>query len=95
MVRDTLGSIGLLPPLTMPNNVVCTGLNYRKHLEETGLPEPRVLELFTKSPSSIISLGDPIILHSSELEPDVEVEFAAVVGRPSRSLSDEEAREAI
>lgn len=90
-----LGPVRLLAPLAMPRNIICTGLNYRRHLEETGLPAPQVPELFAKSPSSVIGPGDPIILHSNRLEPDVEVELAAVIGRPSRSLSEEEAREAV
>jgi 2-keto-4-pentenoate hydratase/2-oxohepta-3-ene-1,7-dioic acid hydratase in catechol pathway len=43
-----LGEAALLRPLGAPTKVVCIGLNYRKHAEESGVPLPKFPMLFSK-----------------------------------------------
>lgn len=43
-----LDDAGLLRPLGAPSKIVCIGLNYRKHAEESGAPLPKFPMLFSK-----------------------------------------------
>jgi 2-keto-4-pentenoate hydratase/2-oxohepta-3-ene-1,7-dioic acid hydratase in catechol pathway len=36
-----LDDVRLLPPIPDPDKILCNGLNYRDHAEETGMPAPR------------------------------------------------------
>ena len=40
--------VSLLPPVTRPGKIICIGLNYRKHAEETGSPIPDYPVVFTR-----------------------------------------------
>ncbi len=69
----------LLSPVSPPA-VLCIGLNYRKHAEESNAPLPEHPVLFMKMPSSVQHPGDPIVLprHLESREVDYEGELAVV-----------------
>lgn len=72
----------LLAPL-QPANILCIGLNYRKHAEEGKSPIPQNPVLFIKINSAVQNPGDPIVLprklRSDKV--DYECELAVVLGR--------------
>lgn len=78
----------LLAPLE-PRDILCIGLNYRKHAAETGLEPPRHPVLFLKASGSVQNPGDPILLprrlHSDRV--DYECELAVVIGRTCSNAS--------
>lgn len=76
-----LRSVKLLSPVSPPN-IVCVGLNYRKHAEEAGVNLPSKPLIFLKATTSICGPGDSIVLpfHDSE-KIDYEVELAIVIGK--------------
>ena len=43
-----LAEVKLLPPIPDPPKIVCVGLNYRDHAEESGAPIPKEPVLFSK-----------------------------------------------
>ena len=90
-----LHSVKLLSPVSPPN-ILCLGLNYKRHAEESGLPYPPSPLLFIKATSSVCGPGDPIVLptHNPD-EIDYEVELVIVVGRQVKGISEDRAREAI
>jgi 2-keto-4-pentenoate hydratase/2-oxohepta-3-ene-1,7-dioic acid hydratase in catechol pathway len=78
----------LLAPIA-PTAILCIGLNYRKHAEETRSKIPEYPVLFMKSPGAVQNPGDPIVLprklRSGEV--DYECELAAVIGRQCKNVS--------
>lgn len=78
----------VLAPL-VPTAVFCTGLNYRKHAEETGARIPQFPVLFMKSPSAIQNPLDPILIPSrlASHEVDFECELAVVIGKTAKNIS--------
>lgn len=82
----------LLAPL-VPATVFCTGLNYRKHAEETGAKIPSFPVLFMKSPSALQNPGDPILIptHLASNEVDYECELAIVIRRSAKNVTPERA----
>ncbi|HVR74168.1 MAG TPA: fumarylacetoacetate hydrolase family protein, partial [Planctomycetota bacterium] len=81
----------LLAPI-VPRAILCIGLNYRKHAEETGSKIPEFPVLFMKGPGALQNPGDPIVLPRIEPEDvDYECELALVIGKKAKDVSREDA----
>lgn len=82
----------LLAPV-VPTVLLCAGLNYRKHAEETGAKIPAYPVLFMKMPGAVQNPGDPIVLprHLQSDEVDYECELAVVISKPCKNVSRSEA----
>jgi 2-keto-4-pentenoate hydratase/2-oxohepta-3-ene-1,7-dioic acid hydratase in catechol pathway len=78
----------LLAPI-VPTSIICIGLNYRKHAEETGAKFPEFPVVFFKGINTLQNPGDPILLptHLKSDEVDYECELAVVIGRASKNIS--------
>lgn len=83
-----LNKVRVGPPVTGVGKVVCVGLNYRKHAEETGLPIPLEPVLFMKAADTIVGAYDSVLIPPRSRKTDYEVELAIVMGRTARYLSD-------
>ncbi len=77
----------LLAPIPSPGKVLCIGLNYRDHAEETGMPFPDEPVCFSKFSSSVTGSGQPIRIPSVAREVDYEAELVAVIGKTCRNVS--------
>ncbi len=79
----------LLAPLE-PAAILCIGLNYHRHAQETGAVIPGHPVLFMKNPAALNNPEDPIVLPASCLDPpqvDYEAELAVVIGRAAKNVS--------
>ena len=81
-----------LTPL-QPFAIVCIGLNYRFHAEETKAAIPQHPVVFMKLPNVIQHPGDPILLptHLKSDKVDYECELAVVIGKTARNVTRENA----
>jgi 2-keto-4-pentenoate hydratase/2-oxohepta-3-ene-1,7-dioic acid hydratase in catechol pathway len=93
--RRSLQAVRVLPPIPRPPKLLCVGLNYRDHAEETKQPIPKVPIFFTKAPTSVIGPGAPIVLPIDSEQVDYEAEFAVVIGARCRRATPDQARESI
>ncbi|HUA39043.1 MAG TPA: fumarylacetoacetate hydrolase family protein [Candidatus Sulfopaludibacter sp.] len=77
----------LLAPI-QPTSIICIGLNYRKHAEETGAKFPEYPVVFFKGVNTLQHPGDPILLptHLKSNEVDYECELAVVIGRAGKDI---------
>lgn len=73
-------------PIPNPNKVLCIGLNYRDHAEETGAQIPRDPVVFNKFTTAIIGPEDPIAIPSVSSEVDYEAELVIVIGKKGRHV---------
>jgi 2-keto-4-pentenoate hydratase/2-oxohepta-3-ene-1,7-dioic acid hydratase in catechol pathway len=87
------GTVKLAAPIARPPKIVCIGLNYRDHAEESNLPIPETPTVFAKFPTSVIGPGQPIVLPKNSTRPDYEAEFAVVIGRRGRHIPEARWRE--
>jgi 2-keto-4-pentenoate hydratase/2-oxohepta-3-ene-1,7-dioic acid hydratase in catechol pathway len=71
-------------PILRPSKIVCIGLNYRAHAEETGGKLPSEPMLFTKSSSALAGPYDDLPLPRRSHKTDWEVELALVIGKRAR-----------
>ena len=74
-----------------PPKIICVGLNYRDHAEETGAELPKAPLLFAKWGNTLIGHGDPILLPEESKEVDYEAELGVVIGTPGRHIAEADA----
>jgi 2-keto-4-pentenoate hydratase/2-oxohepta-3-ene-1,7-dioic acid hydratase in catechol pathway len=77
----------LLAPFE-PSQILCIGLNYRHHAEESGMKAPERPVLFTKGINTVQNPGDPIEIpvRAASHEVDYECELAVVIGKPCKNV---------
>ena len=82
----------LLAPV-VPTNLLCIGLNYRRHAAESNSPLPPHPVLFMKNTAAVQHPGGPIQLprHLPSTKVDYECELAVVIGRTCRNATRENA----
>lgn len=74
----------LKAPITNPPKIVCLGLNYKDHAEESGSSIPREPIIFMKPRTSIIGPEEPIIKPDFVQQLDYEIELAIIIGKRGR-----------
>lgn len=84
-------SLKIGPAVPNPGKIICVGLNYKKHAEESNMPIPKFPVLFNKFGNSIAAHQDEIKLHWDSNENDYEAELAIVIGKEAKDVSKEEA----
>ncbi len=84
----------VLAPL-VPSIILCIGLNYRHHAEETKAKIPDFPILFIKTPNTLQNPGDPIQLPTAlaSHQVDYECELAVVIGKTCKNVKRENALE--
>lgn len=81
----------LAPAVTGCDKILCIGLNYRQHAKECNLPLPPAPVLFNKFSNALAADGDAITLMPEYKEYDYEAELVAIIGKPARNVTEEEA----
>ena len=81
-----LDAVRILPPVPRPSKILCVGLNYDDHLEESGLKKPVYPEIFARFATSLIAHGEPIRWPRESSTLDYEAELAVVIGRRGRRI---------
>jgi 2-keto-4-pentenoate hydratase/2-oxohepta-3-ene-1,7-dioic acid hydratase in catechol pathway len=80
-----------------PTQILCIGLNYRRHAEEQGAKIPEHPILFMKGIGALQHPGDPIQLprHLRSDEVDYECELAVVLAKTVKNVSRERALDCV
>ena len=78
-------------PVSKPSKIICVGLNYAKHAEESGMALPEEPVLFFKSTTAIIGPFDDVVLPIGSSKSDWEVELAVVIGKKATYVEEENA----
>lgn len=84
--------IGYGPVVTRPEKIVCVGLNYRKHAQETGAPIPKQPVLFSKFNTTLNHHNGTVKLPvEAAVKFDYEVELVIVMGREAKNVPEADA----
>jgi len=78
-------------PVTTPQKILCVGLNYKKHAEETGGEPPKYVVFFSKFNDALEAAGRPVVLPEWQRCYDYEAELVIVMGKTAWNVSKEEA----
>jgi 2-keto-4-pentenoate hydratase/2-oxohepta-3-ene-1,7-dioic acid hydratase in catechol pathway len=79
-------SVRIGAPIAKPEKIVCIGLNYRDHAEETNSPIPSEPIIFMKSPGCIVGPNDQVLIPRTSTKTDWEIELGVVIGSRARYL---------
>ena len=88
-VTDRTVKPGKLLAPVVPTNLLCIGLNYKKHAAESGNQPPARPVLFIKNTASVQNPGDPIELpvKLASTKVDYECELAVVIGKRCKNAT--------
>lgn len=75
------------PTVPSPGKIICVGLNYRRHAEESDMAIPSEPILFSKFNNALAASGQTIGFPSIAKEYDYEAELALVIGRRAKNVS--------
>ncbi len=82
--RPAVGPVDRLelgPPVPDPDKILCLGLNYRAHAEESHMDIPVAPVLFAKFRNALVGSGAAVQLPAASATVDYEGELALVIGR--------------
>jgi 2-keto-4-pentenoate hydratase/2-oxohepta-3-ene-1,7-dioic acid hydratase in catechol pathway len=90
-----LSDVELLSPIPNPKKIIAIGLNYKDHIEETGLATPEFPMFFNKQSTAANGPFSDIHLPKVSDKLDYEGELGFVIGKKCRHVSREEASSVI
>jgi acylpyruvate hydrolase len=94
--RLALSDVQLAAPVRHPQKIICIGLNYRDHAEESGQEIPQAPMWFAKFANSLRGSGEEIVLPAAHPDyVDYEAELALVIGREGYEIPEAHALEHI
>ncbi len=83
--------VRLAPPVSRPGKIVCIGLNFSDHAEETGLEVPPEPIIFFKATTALCGPNDNLTIPKNATKTDWEVELAFVIGKKASYVEKENA----
>jgi 2-keto-4-pentenoate hydratase/2-oxohepta-3-ene-1,7-dioic acid hydratase in catechol pathway len=78
-------------PICRPSKIVCIGLNFRDHAEESGMEIPKEPVIFFKATSALVGPNDSLVIPKNATKVDWEVELAIVMEKRASYVSRENA----
>ena len=97
--------VKLLAPVANPGKIIAAPVNYNKHLQEAladkGIHHGNLINeihkagMFLKATSAVVGPGEGVKLVHTDRRNDHEVELAIVIGRRTKNVSVEEAKNSI
>ncbi|MDE8669929.1 fumarylacetoacetate hydrolase family protein [Pseudarthrobacter sp. H3Y2-7] len=83
--------IEFLPAITDPGKIICIGVNYRSHQEESGKTEQKAPTVFTRFADSQMGHLQAAQMPATTTKFDYEGEMALVIGKEAFHVSEDEA----
>ena len=84
-------TISYAPVVLQPQKIICVGLNYRSHVEETRDKIPESPVLFSKYSNSLAGSGDIITISKETKQLDYEGELGIVIGKKGSNIRESDA----
>ncbi|MCQ6280505.1 fumarylacetoacetate hydrolase family protein [Bacillus sp. EB600] len=86
-----LSDVKVEAPVPQPGKMICVGHNYREHIMEMKREIPPFPVVFAKFANTVVGPQDDIPFYPVSEQLDYEAEFAFVIGKRARNVSQEEA----
>lgn len=83
----TLDAVSYLPTITNPDKILCVGLNYKAHQEETGRGGEGFPTIFARFAAAQMGHEQPMIRPTESATLDYEGEIALIIGKPGRRIA--------
>ncbi len=82
-----VNNVEIAASVPAPGKIICIGLNYRDHAEESGMAIPTKPVIFSKFSSCIVAPSKPIVVPDESAQTDYEAELAVIIGRRATNVS--------
>jgi len=79
------------PAIDCMDKIICVGLNYQKHADESDMPAPEHPILFSKYKNSLSGHGEKVAIPREATQVDYEAELAIVIGKEAKDVPEREA----
>jgi acylpyruvate hydrolase len=79
--RVPVAGADFAPVVTSPSKIICVGLNYRTHIQETGRELPEYPTLFAKFAETLMGPNDDLVLPAVSEKVDWEAELGVIIGK--------------
>lgn len=86
-----LDGLTYAPTITNPRKILCVGLNYKAHQEETGRGGEGFPTVFVRFAAAQVAHDQPMIRPRESNTLDFEGEIAMIIGKPGRRISQADA----
>jgi 2-keto-4-pentenoate hydratase/2-oxohepta-3-ene-1,7-dioic acid hydratase in catechol pathway len=86
-----LADVELLPVIPDPDKILCVGINYRSHREETKREPSAYPTIFTRFADTQIAHAAPVVIPEVAEQFDYEGELAVVIGRAGHKIAEADA----
>ncbi|MGQ7933855.1 fumarylacetoacetate hydrolase family protein [Paraburkholderia sp. D1E] len=83
----SVAELKFLPPLTRSGKVICVGLNYSEHTQESKYEQPGYPTLFLRVNTSLVAHNEPIVRPNVSDALDYEGELAVVLKSGGRHIA--------
>lgn len=94
LANDTaysLDEVILCPVVPAPEKILCVGLNYARHAQESGMALPSSPVIFSKFNNSLAADGESIPYNTEFTQVDYEAELVVVIGKVAKDVSEDDA----
>ncbi|MFB4163812.1 fumarylacetoacetate hydrolase family protein [Alteribacillus sp. JSM 102045] len=79
------------PCVLQPEKIICIGLNYARHAEESGMDKPKEPIVFNKYANALAAHKETVTIPKEAEKVDYEAELAIVIGDTGRNIGEDEA----
>ncbi|MFS0821541.1 fumarylacetoacetate hydrolase family protein [Bacillus sp. 1P02SD] len=79
------------PSVVNPQKIICVGLNYKPHVEESRMELPDYPILFSKFNNALIGNESEVSIPTHSTQVDYEAELAIVIGKEAKDVKKEDA----
>ncbi len=86
-----MDNINYGPTVPQGKKIICVGLNYKKHAEESNMELPKVPLLFSKYDNTLAGHNAMVYKPSDSSQMDYEAEVGVVIGKIARNVTEEDA----
>ncbi len=86
-----LSDIRFLPVIPDPPKILCVGINYKSHAEETGRDTMSNPQIFLRLANTLIGHDGEMVRPKVSTNFDFEGELAAIIGKPGRYIKESDA----
>jgi len=77
-------------PVCRPSKIICIGLNFGSHAEESGMEKPTEPVIFFKATTALCGPNDNLILPKNSTKTDWEVELALLIKKEAKYVNKKE-----
>ena len=83
--------LNIQPPIQNPKKIICVGLNYKKHADETKSEYPEYPILFNKFSNALSGHKEKVVVPKTTKRLDYEVELGIIIGEKGKNIKAENA----